>query len=89
MAFDEYYTITDLSDELNTPKSVVEDLCREYEICLRRVSENNQIKFYPRSVDMLRHIMDQSKKGIDRDDIIASLGFNPTHLCSKEKKFCQ
>ena len=89
MAFDEYYTITDLSDELNVPKVIVEELCREYEIYLRRVSENNQIKFHSSSAGMLRHIMDQLEEGVDRDDIIASLGFSPTFLCSKDKKFCQ
>ena len=84
-----YYTIFDIAKRLNIPEAKIAELTEDYHIILRRVSEDSQIKFHESSIDMFRYVIEQSKKGVDKQDIIKSLGFDPAFLCNKDKAFCQ
>lgn len=88
MSFDNYYTINEISNMLDVPEGTIGELCKDYDIFLRRIHEKNQLKFHSSSVGMFRYILDCLKKGIDKEEIKKSLGFDPSLLCFKDKEFC-
>ena len=89
MVFNEYFTREDIAKELNLTEMAVEGLCDEYEVFLRRVNEDGNTKYHPSSIGMIRHILELASSGKEKREIIASLGFNASFLCAKDKSFCK
>jgi len=89
MSLENYYTLNEIAKKLDMPESTIGELCDDYDIFLRRINEENQLKFHSSCLGMLRYIIERLKKGIDTKEIKKSLGFDRSFLCHKDKELCQ